>query len=73
LKGNSASVKDVSDIDDNIKSLSVGGRLMRYGERFMPYFAVAASQGQFQDSDETVTKTKTRTLTQIKVGVISKL
>ena len=73
LKGNSASVKDVSDIDDNIESLSVGGRYMRYGERFMPYFAVAASKGEFQDSDESLTKTRTRTLTQLKLGVISKL
>lgn len=72
LKGNSASVKDVSDIDDNIASLSVGGRFTHYGERFMPYFAVAASQGRFLDSSDETT-TKIRNLAQIKLGVISKL
>ncbi len=72
LKGNSATVKDASDVDDNITSLALGGRCMSYGERFMPYFAVATSQGQFQDAvDETMTSS--RNLTQIKLGVISKL
>lgn len=71
LKGNSHGIEDVSLIDDNITSLSIGGRMMRYGERFMPYAALAASSGKF--IDKAGDGESTRTLSQLKVGVISKM
>ncbi len=71
VKGNSHDIEDVSSIDDNITSLSAGARFLRFGEKFMPYAAIAASSGRFLEKDGETNST--RTLSQMKVGVISKL
>ena len=72
LTGNSFNVDEVSGVDDNLSSMSIGGRMVRFGERFMPYAAVAASRGQFQDQSG-VGPTSPRSLIQLKAGVISRL
>ena len=69
--GNSHDIEDVTLIDDNITSLSAGARFLRYGERFMPYAAIAASSARFLDKSGD--NSSTRTLSQVKIGVISKL
>lgn len=71
IKGNSHDIEDVTAVDDNISSISLGGRMMRYGERFMPYAAIAGSAARFLD--ESGEKTNTRRVTQVKLGVISKM